>query len=143
MPDLTEKQVNGVAWLLHELRPEWGVGALKTLLMKNRAVPSLGALMIAATTKALEPSCATPGPIFLPGAHWPDPAAAERHLPKPPPCADHDTFAAHNCPCCWADVKIGERPQTHIGKHWQPESDREMAAQLQAMTEPTESETET
>lgn len=131
MPDLSEKQVNGIAWLLHELRPEWGVGSLKSLLLKNRTVPSLGALMIAATTKALEPSCKTPGPIFQPGPHWPDASAAERYLPKPPACEDHKDYEGPTCRCCWADVRVGERPQTHIGRHWNPDN------------QPTESETET
>lgn len=122
MPDLTDKQVNGVAWLLHELRPDWGVPSIKTLLAKNE-VPSLGALMIAATTKALEPTCKTPGPIFHPGPHWPEEVRSQ--IPAGPPCEDHDTFPARNCPCCWADHKVGQRPDTHIGKHWTPETPTE------------------
>ena len=119
MPDLTDKQVNGIAWLLHELRPDWGVPSIKTLLTKNE-VPSLGALMIAATTKAMEPTCKTPGPIFHPGPHWREEDTAERFLPKPDPCEDHPEEAAHNCRCCQADIKVGLRPQSMLGLHYNP-----------------------
>lgn len=119
--ELTDPQINGIAWLLHELRPDWGVPSIKTLLLKNRTVPSLGALMIAATTKALEPSCKTPGPIFRPGTHWPEEVRSQ--VPTGPPCEDHPEQQAHNCRCCWADHKVGQRPATHIGKHYTPESE--------------------
>lgn len=120
MPELTDPQINGIAWLLHELRPDWGVPSIKTLLLKNRTVPSLGALMIAATTKALEPSCKTPGPIFRPGTHWREEDAAGRFLSKPEPCEDHPEEAAHNCRCCHADIKVGLRPQSMLGLHFTP-----------------------
>ena len=140
MPDLTDKQVNGIAWLLHELRPDWGVPSVKALLLKNRNVPSVGALMIAATTKAMEASCRTPGPIFQPGPHWPEASAAERFLPKPDPCEDHPEEAAHNCRCCWADIKIGQRPQTHIGKRYTPTEQPEAPAGAGASIIPKETQ---
>lgn len=129
---MTEKQARALAYLLHEIRPDWGITAMVSLFGKHHdSVPSLGALMIAATTKALEPSCRTPGPIFQSGPHWPDASAAERFLPKPPACEDHKDYEGPTCRCCHADVKIGQRPHTHIGRHWNPDN------------QPTESETET
>lgn len=68
----------------------------------------------------MDPSCKTPAPIFSRGSHWPE--TARKSLPKPPPCEDHDGESAHNCRCCTADTKAGIRPQTRIGKHWQPPS---------------------
>lgn len=116
MPDLTHQQASLVAHTLHQIRPEWGIQSLMTILGNNRNVPSFGALILAATTKALDPTCKTPAPIFHPGDHWPETAKA--HLPPPAPCQDHDTEPAHNCRSCLADVKVGDRPPTHIGKRW-------------------------
>ncbi|WP_461169297.1 hypothetical protein [Arthrobacter sp. Z1-15] len=121
---VTEQQARALAYMLHEIRPDWGAASLVSLIGKHHdSVPSIGALILAATTKAMEPSCKTPGPIFHPGPHWRTEDAAERFLPTPPACEDHETFAAHNCPCCWADHKVGQRPATHIGKHYTPESE--------------------
>jgi hypothetical protein len=112
---ITDQQKRAVAYLLHEILPDWPVASLVSLIDKHSDVPSLGALTIAATTKAMEATCQTPAPIFHPGPHWPE--AARRQLPKPPPCEDHIGQDAHTCRSCWADVKAGIRPQTHIGKH--------------------------
>jgi hypothetical protein len=115
---ITDQQGRAIAYLLHEIRPDWPVASLMSLIDKHRDVPSLGALIIAATTKAMEASCKTPAPIFHPGSHWI--AAAKAHLPSPEPCADHVGQDAHNCRSCWADFKAGERPQSMIGKAWNP-----------------------
>lgn len=114
---ITDQQARALAFLLHEIRPDWGVTSLMSLIDKHRDIPDLGPLLIAATTKAMESSCKTPGPIFTPGPHWPE--AAKPALPKPPPCPDHIGKDAHNCASCWADVKAGDRPQTHIGTHYE------------------------
>lgn len=114
---ITDQQARALAFLLHEIRPDWGVTSLMSLIDKHRDIPDLGPLLMAATTKAMEASCKTPGPIFTPGPHWPDTIKAI--LPKPPPCPDHIGKDAHNCASCWADVKAGDRPQTHIGQHYE------------------------
>lgn len=111
---ITEQQGRAVAFLLHELRPDWGIASLVSLIGKH-AETDLGALTVAAVTKAMEPTCQTPGPIFHPGPHWP--AAAKAEAPKPVPCPDHVGENAHNCRCCWADIKAGVRPETSLGKH--------------------------
>lgn len=114
---VTEQQARAVAFLLHEIRPDWGVASLLSLIGKHQP-QDLGALTIAAVTKALEPTCQTPAPIFHPGPHWPVKARAA--LPKPEPCPDHIGEAAHNCRCCHADVKAGLRPADMIGKTYTP-----------------------
>lgn len=114
---ITDQQARAVAFLLHELRPDWGVVSLLSLIGKHQP-KDLGALVIAATTKALEPSCKTPAPIFQGGNHWI--ARAQASLPKPEPCPEHIGEAAHNCRCCQADVKAGIRPADHIGRHYTP-----------------------
>ena len=120
---ITDQQGRAVAYLLHEIRPDWPVASLQTLITKHQDAVSLGALIIAATTKALEQTCQTPAPIFHPGPHWP--AAARARLPKPPPCEDHIGQEGYSCRSCHADVKAGIRPPDRIGKHHEPESEDE------------------
>jgi hypothetical protein len=127
---ITDQQARAIAYLLHEIRPDWGVASLVSLIDKHHDT-DLGGLVIAATTKAMEATCQTPAPIFHPGNHWP--AKAKARMPKPQPCPDHIGEAGHNCRCCQADVKAGLRPLTHIGKHWTPPQD--IADQLEATTE--------
>ena len=100
---ITDQQGRAIAYLLHEIRPDWGIASLMSLIDKHRDAVELGPLIIAATTKAMEPSCLTPAPIFHPGAHWP--AKAKAQLPKPEPCQWHIGEKAHNCRCCAADRK--------------------------------------
>jgi hypothetical protein len=118
---ITDQQGRAIAFLLHEIRPDWGIASLVSLIDKHRDVPGLGALLIAATTKAMEQSCKTPAPIFAPGNHWPIQARAA--LPQPARCEDHIGKDGHNCSSCWADVKAGIRPTDRIGKHHEPESE--------------------
>jgi hypothetical protein len=115
MPEITDQQGRAIAYLIHEIRPDWGTQALTTLISNNREVPSLSALVIAATTKAMELTCKTPAPIFHPGPHWPE--EARHKLPPGPPCEDHPTFEGRTCRCCWADVKVGQRSPDQVGKH--------------------------
>ena len=120
---ITEQQGRAIAYLLHEIRPDWGIASLVSLIDKHGDPPDLGPLIIAATTKAMEPSCQTPAPIFHPGPHWP--AKAKAKMPNPPPCEDHIGQEAHNCRSCHADVKAGIRPAYRIGKHHEPKEDQQ------------------
>jgi len=99
---ITDQQARAVAYLLHELRPDWGAQSLLSLIGKHQDV-DLGPLIIAATTKAMEPTCQTPAPIYHPGPHWPVKSRAA--LPRPEPCRQHIGEMAHNCRCCAADRK--------------------------------------
>lgn len=96
---LSEQQARAVAFLLHEIRPDWPVASVMGLLEKHQDT-DLGPLLIAATTKALEPSCRTPAPIFIDGAHW---RTAPTSLERPKPCPTHTSYPAHNCGGCRAD----------------------------------------
>lgn len=118
---ITDQQGRAIAYLLHEIRPDWGIASLVSLIDKHRDVPDLGPLIIAATTKAMEASCKTPAPIFHPGNHWP--LAAKAQLPRPQPCPDHIGQDGYTCRSCHADVKAGIRPADRIGKHHEPESE--------------------
>lgn len=104
---ITDQHARAVAYLLHEIRPDWGVASLLSLIDKHQP-QDLGPLIIAATTKALEATCKTPAPIWVPGPHWPTKARAA--LPKPEPCQEHIGQDAHNCRSCAADRKA-EKPR--------------------------------
>ena len=52
------------------------------------------------------------------GKHWTSTATEPTTLPQGPPCEDHPEQEATNCRCCWADHKVGQRPVSHIGKHF-------------------------
>lgn len=121
---ITEQQARAIAYLLHEIRPDWGITSIVSLIDKHGDV-DLGPLIIAATTKAMEATCLTPAPIFHPGNHWP--AKAKAKLPKPAPCEDHIGQDAHNCRSCWGDHKAGLRPQDKIGRHYTPQAEMEDA----------------
>ena len=108
MPAITEQQARALAYLLNQVRPDWPVPSLMALLEKNRDVPSLGALTVAAVTKAMEPSCKTPAPIFQPGTHWTPDVRADQ--PPPPRCPQHTSYYAHNCGGCRAD-RIAQKPE--------------------------------
>lgn len=115
MPELTQPQATALAALLNQIRPDWGAKSLMTLLWDHRHQPDYAALCQAAVTKARDTTCKTPAPIFTPGPHW---TAEDRAaLPQGPPCVDHATFSAHNCPCCRSEVLVGDRPHDRIGKH--------------------------
>lgn len=70
------------------------------------------------------PAKRTPNLYTADGKHWTSTATEPTALPRQPPCEDHPEEPAHNCRCCWADVKTGQRPQSHIGKTYTPESEK-------------------
>lgn len=118
---ITEKQATMIAHVLHEIRPAWGIDGTRKVLERNADHPAnFGEILSAAVTAALDPDTQTPGRIFQIATHWP--VKAKPRLPKPAPCPDHVGQDGGTCRCCWADVKVGLRPETHIGKHWAPPS---------------------
>ncbi|QFG09607.1 hypothetical protein HYQ00_gp63 [Arthrobacter phage TripleJ] len=129
LPAITKPQAEALASLLHELRPEWGIPALMTLIGKNRAHPArFPQLAQAAVAAAIRTNpdgshtARTPAVIYQPGRHWDQPVMeAGAVVPPGPPCEDHPTEAAHNCRACWGDVRAGIRPHDHIGKHHEPQ----------------------
>lgn len=114
MHELNERQASLLAHILHELRPDWTVNSVFTLLGKHREVPSFGDLVIAAITKANDQTCKTPAPIFLPGNHWPE--RTRQHINPGPECPDHTGHHAYNCGPCQTDIRLGDRPPHLAGK---------------------------
>jgi len=126
--EINEQQAKALAYILHEVRREWPTQSILTVLGKNRTVPSYGDLVIAAVAKARDTRCQTPQLIFTAGTHWPDPGKVD--LPKPPRCEEHTGQDAHTCTCCWADIKLGQRPENMLGKRmsWAAGADWQEAA---------------
>ena len=127
---ITKPQAEALATLLHELRPEWGIPALMTLMGKHLDHPATyPQLTQAAVSAAIRrnpdgtPTARTPAVIYQPGRHWDQPVTEQAAtVPPGPPCEDHPTFEAHNCRACWGDIKAGLRPQTALGKHHESEA---------------------
>lgn len=109
-------QAEALAGLLAIIRPnDWRPKQVLDVLAEHRENPAPFAVIAqAAVTAAANPSIKSPTGIFLPGSHWPEEVKAR--LPDPPRCEDHETFPAHNCPCCRADVLAGDRPPGEVGK---------------------------
>lgn len=136
---ITETQAKILAAALHEIRPAWSVPSMMTLLGKNKDHPATFAdTLAAAVNAARDHAVTTPALIFIDQRFWPE--EVKKRLPKPPECADHVGQAAPTCCSCWADVKIGDRPESMIGRHWNPpiELSPEALALAGASTIPTE-----
>ncbi len=131
---ITESQAKALAVILHEIRPRWSAPAMVKVFERNHAHPAAFAdIAAAAVAAARDPKVDTPGCIFIDRRFWPPEIKAQ--LPKPPPCEDHIGQDAHTCRSCWADVKAGIRPQTHIGKHHEAVSE-EAASVIEGEEEP-------
>lgn len=120
---MTKDDAQALANFLHRLRPEWSIPSMMRLLGEHRNEYDYRDLSRAALNVALDDSKRTPGIIFLDGKHWDQPEQPRPAIPAGPACEDHSTYQAHNCQCCIADVKVGIRPQTAIGKHHNIEED--------------------
>lgn len=119
-PSITREQAVHLATVLHDMRPRWSTESIVTLIGRNlETIPGFNQLAEAAIKVANDPTKNTPAVIFMDGEHWNHTTSSYRPPPGPP-CEDHDTEPAHNCRCCWGDVKAGYRPETHIGKHYEP-----------------------
>lgn len=126
---ITKPQAEALAGILHQLRPEWGIPALITLIGRNLTHPATFAQLTQAAVAAATrrnpdgtPTARTPAVVYQPGRHWDQPVQETgAHVPPGPPCEDHPTFEAHNCGACWGDIKAGLRPENLLGKHHESE----------------------
>ena len=130
---LNDNQGRALTQLAHALRPDWNPTSTgKVLATANQAegfpaqdFPHAVRALLAyatATTPNGDHKRHTPAFYAEPGPHWTTTATQSAPTPhNAPRCPDHDTFHAHNCPPCIADVKVGDRPATMIGKHYDPQ----------------------
>ena len=132
---LTDQEGIRLVQAMLAMRPDWTANKPGILLRETNAnggLPhaqdfghALRALAYYATETSPDgrPAKRTPNLYPADGRHWTTTAATPAALPQGPPCEDHPEEPARNCRCCWADVKTGHRPPTHIGKKYQPESE--------------------
>ena len=132
---LSEQEGLRVVQMMLAMRPDWIRNKPGLML---REVNEAGGLPLAEdfghVVRALAAYATAKGPdgrhakkipdfFFEDGRHWSSTAAGPVAAPRGPACEDHPEEQATNCRCCQADVKVGQRPATHIGKHYQPESE--------------------
>lgn len=67
----------------------------------------------------------TPAVYPATGQHWDQtaPTGSRHKKHQEPPCEEHPDFQARTCTCCWADIKLGERPENMLGKRLAPKTD--------------------
>lgn len=118
---LTQKQASLIAHTLEELRPnDWRAQQVLDTLWDHKDQPHTFTTTIqVAIRAALNPQIKSPTGIYLPGKHW-DIPTPPKNAPKPTKCQDHPTYDAHTCSCCWADIKLGDRPEHLLGQRMAP-----------------------
>lgn len=108
---ITQKQAQIAAAAWHEVRPEWAVAGMMTLLEANATRAPFGELLRAGINAALNPKAKTPAVIFQPGKHWltaeqaVDPVFTSRFgNDTSDDCPNHPTVKAWDCrPCRRSD----------------------------------------
>lgn len=60
----------------------------------------------------------TPAMYPATGPHWDQtaPTGSRHKRHQEPPCEEHQGQTARTCTCCWADIKLGQRPENMLGK---------------------------
>lgn len=113
--------------LAASLRPDWNPASLRTVLQAANPLPGddwehvVRALLAYATARKPDGAWAKLTPRFFTeagGTHWTTTRTmtGPREYVKVPACEDHPEQEAATCRCCWADVKVGERPTEGIGR---------------------------
>ncbi|MHA7227861.1 hypothetical protein [Glutamicibacter soli] len=126
---ITNSQGQRLTTILQAVRPDWNEkGIVKALQDANKGegLPAIDfdhamrASVAYGTAKSRDGSYLKQTPLFVaqPGPHWDDTAPPGAGYQSAPPawCEDHPTFNAHNCACCWADIRVGDRPDNMLGK---------------------------
>lgn len=124
---LTDQQGQRLTAMMLAMRPDWTPNRPGTILTKANEGPGFPAANFGHCIRALAAYATetnpdgtfvkrTPNVYPEHGRHWTNTAPAEHEIPNPRPCEDHETEPAHNCRSCRADVLVGERAETMIGK---------------------------
>jgi len=78
---IEQPQAEALANLLHQIRPDWAVPSMMTLLARHKDSHDLPTLSLAAVKAANNPGNRTPAVIFMPGPHWTsEPAPQQQFL---------------------------------------------------------------
>lgn len=125
---LTNQEGQRLTAMMLAMRPDWvrnNPGQLleqanQTGLPGHDFPHSIRALATYATAVCDDgkPQYRTPNLFIQDGKYWTDTAPKRWVKPKAPRCEDHPDYPGPTCPGCWGDYRAGDRPQTHIGKHY-------------------------
>ncbi|TAP26835.1 hypothetical protein [Arthrobacter sp. S41] len=130
---LTRSQGERLAVIINASRPEWAIPSIAKILQTanqsnglpahdfNHAIRAVVAYATA-TVAGGEYVKQTPGFIHEPSRFWDDTAPTGKGYKSAPRvmCEEHSTYEAHSCSCCWADVNVGERTESQVGKRLHP-----------------------
>lgn len=141
---LTQKQAQIIAAAWHEVRPEWGIPSLMTLLGMNADRAPFGELLRAGLNVALDnPKAKTPAVIFLDGKHW---LTAEQATDvartswfgndTSEDCPNHPTVKSWDCKPC----RRSDPPPPNFKERVAAEAERLRAERAAALTPTTTKE---
>ncbi|QGJ93499.1 hypothetical protein SEA_MUFASA8_51 [Arthrobacter phage Mufasa8] len=144
-PTITENQAKIAAAAWHEIRPDWGIQSMMTMLAEKVTAPgftaSFAELLRAGINAALNPKAKTPAVIFQPGKHWLDAEQAADPArtswfgnDTSDDCPNHPTVKAWDCkPCRRADPM-----PPNFRARVEAEAERVRAARAAQLTPPKE-----
>ena len=126
---LTNQEGQRLTACMLSMRPDWAKNNPGQILAEANTVGLPGqdfghalraiAAYCTARDESGAPQYRTPNLYIQDGKYWTATAPTDWVRPKAPDCPDHVGQEAPNCRSCHADVKCGDRPQTHIGRHWE------------------------
>lgn len=126
MYQLTHQEGQRLTDCMISMRPDWKKNNPGQLLAdaNTTGLPghdfghALRALATYATTRGDDgkPQYRTPNLYVQDGKYWTTTAPTDWARPKAPECPDHTGQEGPTCRSCWADIKIGIRPETLLGK---------------------------
>lgn len=123
---LTDPEGVALANLAIALRPDWSKNNPGKVIHDHQAehghliqadsfVHAVQALIVYATGQGVERK-RTPNLYVADGRHWESTRPTVSGWDRRPACQEHPEEAAHNCRCCWSEVKTGDRAEDMIGK---------------------------
>lgn len=132
---LTKSQGERLTRMLAAMRPEFDTNGIARILQKanqDGGLPghnfdhAIRAAAHYATQTNTEGFYAKHTPAMYPatGQHWDQtaPPGSRHKKHQEPPCEEHSGENARTCTCCWADIKLGERPENMLGKRLTPKT---------------------
>lgn len=128
---LTTQQGQRLTTMMLAMRPDWTPNKPENVLIRANEGPGFPAANFGHCIRALANYATETNPdgTFVKrtpnlypehGRHWTSTASEEHQAPDAPKCQEHDTEPAHNCRSCLADVKVGDRHPSMIGKSMRP-----------------------
>lgn len=103
--------------IIQAQRPAWTINGIMKALQALAHSHTPGQALDQALNAAKDQQAKTPTAIIF------DQYRHQNRATKPgtqPACEDHEGETAHNCRCCIADEKLGQRPREARGKHHDP-----------------------